>query len=174
MLTWIIPLASFLIAGEPSFDDTPVDTVEIAAFDCEKVMDDAETGHRIAKGDGISGWHNGGPAGSTWNAFELHCAVELETPCKKGTATVELRVGARAVRSTRIKFHPGQPLKFQDYHLVNTEWEKGLDPQHARYAFQVGIFRAIAYIDSCRDPSGPRAMFPRAEKSFTAGFAYGE
>jgi hypothetical protein len=57
MLTWIIPLASFLIAGEPAFDDTPVNTVEIAAFDCEKVMDDAETGHRIAKGTGISGWN---------------------------------------------------------------------------------------------------------------------
>jgi hypothetical protein len=152
---------------------------QISRFDCvpsSDVTDDAE----FPWSKGVSHWSGGGPSGATWNAGELHCAVEFQTRCAQGNADIELRVGGALSGSERptISRAGAQQISFR---LLARKWEKHFDqvsPPTKRVPYRTATFSASVTV-SCKAPevAGP-SMGPRLEFAddhhFTAGFAEGE
>jgi hypothetical protein len=84
-------------------------------------------------------------------------------------------VGSRAGRTAATLAQPGTRTRLIEFAVDDKDFTRFLDrPKRPGYPYQTGVFRAIAYVTKCSEPSGPKDMFPYAEKSFSVGFAYGE
>lgn len=150
--------------------------VRISRFDCVTALE----GNTFAWGSGISHWSAGGPGGATWNASKLHCAVEIQTPCTKGTADAELRIGGALVAARRAVIEKsGSQLIF--FELLPNHWEPHFDqgsPWTEGFPYRMATF-AASVMAKCEAPeplgpgNGPRLEFAD-DRHFTAGFASGE
>lgn len=151
--------------------------IEVTAFECEKsgTLPGDTIGNAIAPGAGISDWNSGGPSGAVWNAFDLHCVVQVRTSCADGSVLTELRVGRSAVASAA---HPiaGRPTLTWSVVIPDGKWERHLDERSpSKKYFITGVFRAMAFL-TCREPfqAVPGLGAPPASRTFVAGFASGE
>jgi hypothetical protein len=123
--------------------------------------------------NGLSRWTGGGPNGASWNVHELRCLVEVATACRSGAVTLELTIGSRRVRTKTGRFDREHPLLPQEFAIREADWTKSLDPPRKRWPYRTAILRATASVTACEEPDEAPGR-DLAEKSFVAGFAYGE
>lgn len=166
--------------AQPTMAAGDAQLIRITSFDCRKVtgFSDERLDGGIPRGEGIARWNNGGPAGAVWNAFDLHCAADINVSCTVGEVLTELRVGRALVASARHPFARRSDLQWTTV-IAESKWERQLDerPPTGKY-YRTGIFRVTALL-TCKEPEAiaPGLASHRAvvaDRAFTAGFASGE
>ncbi len=147
-------------------------------FDCSKA-EDVQEGVKPPDTARISKWMAGGPGGATWNATDLLCFADIETPCEQGQLSSVLRVGQRRVadQKTVIERAGSQRVLLS---ASERDWKNGLDADKPKRGqpFRTAVFSLLIEV-SCSKPMevGPgEAVFGESADSsaFVAGFASGE